>query len=135
MAYDEALADRIRQAVGPRPDVTERKMFGGLAFLLDGKMFCGIARGDLMVRVGPERHEAALARAHVRPMDFTGRPMTGYVFVAPEGFRTAKAIRTWVDESMAFVATVPARPPRKRTKAPPTFARVRTRGPSSKGST
>ena len=106
MAYDERLADRVRRAVGPRGDVSEKKMFGGVAFLLDGKMFCGIASDDLMVRVGPERYEAALGRAHVRPMDFTGRPMNGYVFVGPGGTRTAKAIATWVDQSVAFVATV-----------------------------
>jgi TfoX/Sxy family transcriptional regulator of competence genes len=61
--------------------VTEKKMFGGIAFLLDGAMFCGVSGGDLMVRVGAEAHEAALARPHARPMDFTGRPMKGYVFV------------------------------------------------------
>src|SRR5262245_24310570 len=71
MAYDETLADRIRRAIGPRPDVSEKKMFGGVAFLLDGKMFCGITKDDLMVRVGPDHHGAALAEAHVRPMDFT----------------------------------------------------------------
>src|SRR5688572_23890839 len=106
MGYDEKLADRIRRAVGPRSDVTEKKMFGGLAFLLDGKMFCGIANDDLMVRVGPERHEASLAEAHVRPMDFTGRPMTGYVFVGPGGSRTEKAVKKWVDRGAAFVATL-----------------------------
>jgi len=106
MAYDETLADRIRRALGPRADVTEKKMFGGLAFLLDGRMFCGILKGDLMVRVGPERHKAALAEAHVRPMDFTGRPMNGYVFVGPGGSRTEKAIKRWVDQGAAFVATL-----------------------------
>jgi TfoX/Sxy family transcriptional regulator of competence genes len=77
MAYDEQLAERIRRAIGPRPDVTEKKMFGGVAFLQRGKMFCGLATEDLMVRIGPERCEAALTEAHVRPMDFTGRPMNG----------------------------------------------------------
>src|SRR5215468_1498140 len=101
MAYDEKLADRIRQAVGPRPDVTEKKMFGGVAFLLDGKMFVGIVKDDLMVRVGPERYEAALAEANVRPMDFTGRPMNGYVFVAPGGSRTEKAVKKWTDRGAA----------------------------------
>lgn len=105
MAYDGTLADRIRRAVGPRADVTEKKMFGGLAFLLDGRMFCGIVKDDLMVRVGPERYEAALAEAHVRPMDFTGRPMRGYVFVGPGGTRTEKAIKRWVDQGGTFVAT------------------------------
>lgn len=118
MAYDEALADRVRRAIGPRSDVTEKKMFGGVAFLLDGKMFCGVASDDLMVRVGPDRHDEALARAHVRPMDFTGRPMKGYVFVSSAGCRTERAVKAWVDWSTAFVATVkktPARPRRPRS--------------------
>lgn len=114
MAYDEKLADLVRQAIGPREDVTEKKMFGGVAFLLDGKMFCGIATADLMVRIGPERYEAALAEAHVRPMDFTGRPLKGYVYVAPEGVRTVKAIKKWIDRSLTFVATVPARVRKKK---------------------
>jgi TfoX/Sxy family transcriptional regulator of competence genes len=117
MAYDEKLADRIRGVLGPRPGVTERAMFGGLAFLLDGKMFCGVSGDELMVRVGPERHPEALGRKHVRPMDFTGRPMTGYVFVEPAGCRTEKAVQPWVDWSSAFVATVePSK--RKKKKAP-----------------
>ena len=120
MAYDEAIAGRVRRAVGPRPDVTERKMFGGVAFLLDGKMFCGIANDDLMVRVGPERHASSLAQPHVRPMDFTGRPMNGYVFVGPAGSRTDKAVKTWVDAGAEFVATLArsaSKPkPRKKTR-------------------
>jgi len=106
VAYDEELADRIRQAVGPGPDVTEKKMFGGLAFLRDGKMFVGIVKDDLMVRVGPDRYEVVLAKAHVRPMDFTGRPMVGYVFVGPGGSRTGKAVKKWVEQGAAFVATL-----------------------------
>src|SRR2546425_635248 len=109
MAYDGTLADRIRRAVGPRADVTEKKMFGGLAFLLDGRMFCGIVKDDLMVRVGPERYEAALAEAHVRPMDFTGRPMRGYVFVGPGGTRTEKAIKRWVDQGEPRLRPAPLR--------------------------
>lgn len=116
MAYDEALADRIRDAIGPRNGVTEKKMFGGVAFLLDGKMFCGISKDDLMVRVGPDRHAAALAEAHVRPMDFTGRPMNGYVFVGAKGTRSQDAIRKWVGLGTAFVATLPRKTDRKRGK-------------------
>jgi TfoX/Sxy family transcriptional regulator of competence genes len=89
-------------------------MFGGVAFLLDGKMFCGIVKDDLMVRVGPERYQEALTAARVRPMDFTGRPMKGYVFVGPAGTRTEKAVKRWVDQSAAFVATIE----RTRTKKP-----------------
>ena len=116
MAYDERLADRIREAIGPRGDVTEKKMFGGLAFLLDGKMFCGIVNDDLMVRVGPERYEAALAEPHVRPMDFTGRPMNGYVFVRPGGSRTVKAIAKWAEQGAAFVGTLDGSATKKRSK-------------------
>src|SRR5436190_1881655 len=116
MPYDETLAERIRRALEPRDDVTEKKMFGGLAFLLDGKMFVGIVKDTLMVRVGPERYPAALAEEHVRPMDFTGRPMNGYVFVGPEECRTEKAVGKWVERGAAFVATLaePSRAGRKR---------------------
>ena len=106
MAYDQQLANRVRRAVGPRPNVTEKKMFGGLTFLLKGRMFCGIVKDDLMVRVGSERYEAALGEAHVRPMDFTGRPMDGYIYVGPGGSRTVKAIAKWVERGAAFVATL-----------------------------
>ena len=113
MAYDEKLADRIRRTIRPRDGVTEKKMFGGLAFLLEGKMFCGIVKDELMVRVGPEGYEAALAKAHVRPMDFTGRPMNGYVFVGPGGSRTESAVKKWVDRGAACVATLDGGAPKK----------------------
>jgi TfoX/Sxy family transcriptional regulator of competence genes len=113
MAYGAALAERVRRAAATRRGVTEKAMFGGVAFLLDGKMFCGIAKQDLMVRVGPERHEEALGRPHVRPMDFTGRPMKGYVFVGPEGCRTQRQVEAWVGLGAGFVATLEARPRRR----------------------
>jgi hypothetical protein len=96
MAYDEGLAERIRSVLEGRPKVTEKKMFGGVAFLLGGKMFVGIVKGDLMVRVGPERYSDALKKSHVRPMDFTGKPMKGYVFVAPPGVDDDAALDRWV---------------------------------------
>ena len=114
MAYDDKLADRIRRALGPDGDIEERKMFGGLAFLRGGRMFVGITGDDLMVRVGPERYEESLGKPHVRPMDFTGRPMRGYVYVAPAGRRTAAALRAWVMLAANFVATLPAAKPRPR---------------------
>ena len=116
MSYDEKLADRIRRALGPRDDVEERKMFGGLAFLRGGRMFCGISKDDLMVRVGPEGYEAALEKPHVRPMDFTGRPLKGYVYVAPDGRRTDAALRAWVNLSASFVGTLPPAPARKKVR-------------------
>jgi TfoX/Sxy family transcriptional regulator of competence genes len=119
MAYDAQLADRIRRALGPDDDIEERKMFGGIAFLRGGRMFVGITGDDLMVRVGPERYEASLGKRHVRPMDFTGRPMTGYVYVAPAGRRTDALLRAWVTLGARFVATLPAGKPRpRRAKRP-----------------
>jgi TfoX/Sxy family transcriptional regulator of competence genes len=117
MAYDEKLAARIRRALPPTPAITERKMFGGLAFLLDGKMFIGVTH-DLMVRVGPTAYEAALARPHVRPMDFTGRPLTGYVYVGPPGTRTDRAVAAWVADAIAFVRDLPAKKKPKRKPRP-----------------
>lgn len=113
MAYDEKLAERIRAAVGPRPEIAEKKMFGGIAFLLDGKMFIGVADDKLMVRVGPEAHAKALAEPHALPMDFTGRPMKGYVFVAAAGVRTVAAVKKWTERALAFVATVEAKPKKR----------------------
>ena len=121
MAYDEKLADRIRRALGPDDDIKERKMFGGLAFLRAGRMFAGITGDDLMVRVGPERYEESLAKPHVRPMDFTGRPMNGYVYVAAAGCRSDQAVKPWVELSVAFVATV------KRSARPKRPARANKR--------
>jgi len=116
MAYDEHLAEQMRGILAGAPGVDEKKMFGGVAFLKEGKMFCGIVKDDLMVRVGPEHYEAALADAHVRPMDFTGRPMNGYVFVGPGGTQTEKAIKRWVDQGAAFVATLDGGATKKRSK-------------------
>jgi TfoX/Sxy family transcriptional regulator of competence genes len=116
MPYDEALAERIRAVVGRLPDIMEKKMFGGLAFLQDGKMFCGIVNSDLMVRVGPDRYEESLAKQHARPMDFTGRPMNGYVFVGSRGCRTEQDVRTWVELGAAFVATLRDQPKDKGTR-------------------
>jgi TfoX/Sxy family transcriptional regulator of competence genes len=112
MTYDDKLAERIRRVTPPISTIAEKKMFGGLAFLLDGKMFVGVAGKDLMVRVGPAAYEAALAQQHVRPMDFTGRPLTGFIFVGTPGVRTDAAVAAWVEQSLRFVRTLPARTPR-----------------------
>ena len=106
MAYDEKLADRVRDVLEEVDGVTERKMFGGLAFMVHGHMACGIAGDDLMLRLGAAGAERALERPHVRPMDFTGKPMTGMVYVAPEGLRGA-ALRRFVGEATEFVAGLP----------------------------
>src|SRR3990170_3525195 len=109
MPYNEGLAERIRAAVAGRRGLTEKKMFGGIAFMLNGNMFCGVMKDDLMVRVGPEHFQIALAQPHARPMDFTGRPMKGMVYVGPAGSYTDKSLRSWVDQGMRFAASLPAK--------------------------
>jgi TfoX/Sxy family transcriptional regulator of competence genes len=106
MAHDEALARRIRDLLRDRRDVTERKMFGGLAFLVSSRMCCGIVGRDLMVRVGREDYESALSEKHARPMDFTGRPMRGMVYVAPAGLRTRRALEAWIDRGVRFTRSL-----------------------------
>lgn len=109
MAFDETLAARIRRILQARTDVAERRMFGGLAFMVRGHMACGIVGSDLMVRVGADAFEEALRKPHVRPMDFTGRPSRGMVYVAPEALRTASALASWVETGVRFVSTKPAK--------------------------
>jgi len=96
MAYDAGLAERVREALQDMPGISERRMFGGLAFLLHGHMFVGISGESLMARIGPERYVEALAKEHVRVMDFTGRPMKGYVFVDPKGLEADADLEFWV---------------------------------------
>lgn len=96
MAYDERLAERIRRVFEGRRDVVERRMFGGLAFLRNGRMCCGIVGRELMVRVADDELDAVMRRRHVRPMDFTGKPLRGFVYVSPQGFRTTAALRLWL---------------------------------------
>ena len=109
MAYDVDLADRVRAVLLGDPGLSERKLFGGLAFMLDGHMCCGIVGDELMLRIGADAAADALEREHVRPMDFTGRAMTGMVFVAPDALR-GQTLRRWVDQAVTFARTLPPRP-------------------------
>ncbi len=108
MAYDEALAQRIREVLGDGPDISERKMFGGIAFMSGGNMVCGVVRNDLMVRVGPDAHDRALAQPQTRPMDFAGRPMKGMVYVSPAGVKD-DSLRLWVERGLRFAESLPAK--------------------------
>lgn len=107
MAYDEGLARRIREALGADAAVTEKKMFGGLAFLYRGLMFVGVSGDKLMARVGRDEYEDSLRREHVRQMDFTGKPMQGYVYVEAGGLRTMKQLQFWLERCRGFVGTLP----------------------------
>jgi len=112
MAYDERLAQRIRSALRGNRSITEKKMFGGIAFLRKGLMFVGVSNSSLMARVGKENHADSLSRKHVREMDFTGRPMQGYVFVDAEGIQTEAQLRFWLERCERFVATLPPKSPK-----------------------
>ena len=129
MAYDERLAARIRARLATEPDLAEKRMFGGLAFLHRGRMFAGVTGDALMLRVGAPGHAAALARPHVREMDFTGRPLTGYVYVDPPGIATDAQLSAWIGRGLAFVATLPEKGERPGTGARPAPA-PRTRRPA-----
>ncbi len=114
MAFNAALAGRVRNALLARNDVTEKKMFGGLCFMVRGHMCCGVDGVNLMLRVGSERYEAALARAHARPMDFTGRPLKGFVFVSSAGVETARQLKGWLALALENAESLPTRPEKKQ---------------------
>jgi len=109
MAYDERLAQRVREAVEGIAGVEEKRMFGGVGFLVHGNMACGVLRDDMIVRVGPERHEAALAQPHTRLFDITGRAMRGWVMVGPDGHESEDALADWVAQGVAFARSLPAK--------------------------
>ena len=110
MAYDERLADRVRALLGDRTDVVEKSMFGGVAFMVRGHMTVGLASDDLVIRVAATDYERLLAEPHARPMDFTGRPMRGWIYVAPEGVTTPAALARWVRRAVAHSDGLPAKP-------------------------
>lgn len=107
MTYDESLARRIREEMYDLPGFIERKMFGGVGFMLDGNMACGVNGQDLIVRVGPEAYESALEAEYTRPFDLTGRPMTGWVVVAPQGCADDDALTSWVEQGIEYAQSLP----------------------------
>jgi TfoX N-terminal domain len=109
LSYDPAAAERVRQLLSGRSDVAEKKMVGGLSFLVNGNMCCGTA---LMVRVGAEGREQSLREPHVRPMLFAGRALSGFICIEPEGYATDDALASWVRRGLAFVSGLPAKPVR-----------------------
>ena len=106
MAYDLKLADRIRSELGEVP-IVEKKMFGGVGFLLNGNLACGVNKNDLIVRIDPEKHTALLNKPHVRPFDMTGRPMKGWLVVEADGVKTDKQLSRWIKEGVEFASTLP----------------------------
>jgi hypothetical protein len=109
MAFDEKLAERIRKRLGKRKGVTEKKMFGGIAFLLNGNMCCGVHKTYMIVRLDPEQTEKALSDRHTRPFDLTGRPMKGWLLVAGEGVVTDAGLGKWIDVATSYAGSLPAK--------------------------
>ena len=109
MPYDAELADRIREVLERRRGITERKMFGGICFMANGHMCCGVAGDELMLRLGNKGAAQALEDRHARPMDFTGRPMRSMVFLDPAGVRSDGALKSWVDRALGFARSLPPR--------------------------
>ena len=107
MAFDEGLAERVSTALDDEPDLSERKMFGGLAFMIAGNMCVGIVGDDLMVRVGPDSYEAALDLPHTREMDFTGRTMRGLVYVDAAGTAEDDQLEAWIQRGLDFAGSLP----------------------------
>jgi TfoX/Sxy family transcriptional regulator of competence genes len=107
MAYDRKLADRIRACLEKRAKIIEKAMFGGICFLADGKMVCGVINDDLIVRVDPEASEALLKQAGVRPFDFSGRTMKGFLYVGPKALNTDKKLAGWLERSLEYVIKLP----------------------------
>ncbi len=107
MAYDEKLAGRVREVLRRRRSVTEKKMFGGLSFLVNGHMCCGIVGDDLVVRVGPDAYDKALTKKGARPMDFTGRAMKGMVYVDRSGYGRAASLKAWVEQGLSHARSLP----------------------------
>lgn len=129
MAFDQDLALRVRRLLGGAQGFSERKMFGGICFLLDGRMSAGVLGEDLVVRVPPDEYEKAVRAPGARPMDFTGRPMRGFLLVGPRGYKTEADMSVWLARSVAVAEAAATRPSRKRR------ASVGKMGARSRGAT
>jgi TfoX-like protein len=113
MAYDEKTAGRVRKLLSVRPDVVEKKLMGGLCFMVKGRMCCSASgKGGLLIRIGPDAQQLMLGEPHVQPMEMRGRIMTGFVRVAPEGYQTEAELKKWVKRGVDFVATMPSAQPK-----------------------
>ncbi|GLR86872.1 TfoX/Sxy family protein [Bradyrhizobium iriomotense] len=142
MAYDETTAARVRKLLASQRYLAEKKMMGGLCFMVNNTMCCTVSgRGGMLIRVGPEAHARMLQEPHAGPMEMRGRIMTGFVRVAPEGYQTDADLKKWVRRGLDFVAAMPAKaaskaPPRTAASAKPKViakAKAPPRGRAQKG--
>ncbi len=116
MAYNEQLAQRIRSFLARRQEMDERKMFGGVAFMLNGNMCCGVHNDDLIVRVTPEEYDAAVKRPHARAFDLTGKPMKGFILVSPKAYRSDETLKDWVAVGAKCARSLPAKTVKKKPR-------------------
>ena len=107
MAYNEQAAQRVRETIGNQPGLVEKKMFGGVGFILHGNMACGISKDDLIIRVGPNNYSDAVMRPHAHPFDITGRPMKGWIMVSLTGYANDEDLADWVQTGVEFALTLP----------------------------
>jgi TfoX/Sxy family transcriptional regulator of competence genes len=107
MAYDEGLVHRVRAILNDEPGLVEKKMFGGVGFMLNGNMACGVNKDNLIVRVGPDRYEKTVIQPHARPFDFTGRPMKGWLMIGPDGVSGDNDLQDWVNQGITFAKSLP----------------------------
>jgi len=107
MSYDTLLATRLRAALGPMPELVEKKMFGGVCLLVNGNMACGVYKDDLIVRVGTENYQAALSRPHTKLFDITGKALKGWVMVKPQGVASESDLKAWAEQGLAFAMSLP----------------------------
>ena len=114
MAYDVHLADRIRSILQSAGEFSEKRMFGGLAFMVNGRMCCGVLKTDLVLRLAPEEAAASLRQPHTRPMDFTGKPMKSMIYVSTAGTDSDRALTTWVESAVKLAWSATRQPPRAR---------------------
>jgi len=109
MAYDEGVAHRVREELTDNKRITEKKMFGGIAFMLSGNMCVGVVKDQLMLRVGKDQYDDLLKKKHVKKMDFTGKAMKGFIYLEPEGFAEDEDLNKWLEKARSFVSTLPAK--------------------------
>lgn len=109
MSYDEGAAERVREIMQDIPGCSEKTMFGGIAFMINGNMCAGIVKHELMLRVGPILYDEMLMKRFVRKMDFTGKPMKGLVYIEPDGFSENEDLKGWIDGALLFVNSLPAK--------------------------
>jgi len=116
MAFDETLAQRIRVALADEAKIIEKKMFGGIAFMVRGHMTVGIVKNELLVRVGPDTHDKALAKPHAKVMNFTGKPMTGFIYVEAPGIATQAQLKAWIKMALDYTKSMPEKTAKKTGK-------------------